>query len=133
MSTFEDPDADAEQAPHALRARAHATRRIDDPTQIHPVLGSLSGAAASFEESLPKLASFHDADAWPSVDGDHRAGRTATHQVSGEAHRAAEIFRQVASAVDHRHQIEATLTYSRPDHPLPPIPHRAGPARRPSQ
>ena len=84
MPTFNDPVADAAEAQQSLRGLAHATRTIDDPTQIYSVLGSLSAAAASLEQSLHQLASFHDGPArkraW--VSGDERAGRAASSQIS---------------------------------------------------
>lgn len=39
MPTFENPAADADDVQTALRALAHATRTIDDPRQVYPVLG----------------------------------------------------------------------------------------------
>lgn len=129
MSTFKDPAADAVEAQQALRGLAHATRSIDDPTQIYPVLGSLSAAAASLEQSLHQLASFHDGPArkraW--VSGDERAGRAASHQISWELHRAGEILRQVAASLDHAHEVEASIAYDHRDHPLMSEPPRRTP------
>ena len=76
MPTFEDPTADAAEAQQALRGLAHATRSIDDPTQIYAVLGSLSAAAASFEQSLHQLAQFHDR---AQATGHGDAARAAAH------------------------------------------------------
>ena len=121
MPTIEDPAADAAEAQQALRALAHATRIIVDPTQIYEVLGSLSQAAASLEQSLHQLAAFHDGPArkraW--ISGDPRVGRAASYQVSWEVHRAGEILRHVARALDRAHEIEAGIAYD--DHDLPAL------------
>ena len=120
MPTFNDPAADAEEAQQALRGLAHATRSIDDPTQIYPVLRSLSAAAASLEQTLHQLARFHDGPArkrtW--VSGDDRAARAASHQISWRLHRAGEILRQVAVSLDHAHEAEASIAYDSRDLPL---------------
>ena len=113
MPTFEDPAVDADEMQTALRALAHATRSIDDPRQIYSVLGSLTSSIASLSQSLHQLAAFHDTpstrSAW--VVSDTRAARTASHNVSWELHRSAEILHQVAESVGHAHGSEATITY----------------------
>ena len=129
MPTFNDPAADAAEAQQALRGLAHATRNIDDPRQFYSVLGSLSAASASLEQSLHQLASFHDGPvrkrAW--VSGDERAGRAASHQISWELHRAGEILRQVAASLDHAHEVEAAIAYDSSNFPLVPEPPRRTP------
>ena len=57
MPTFDNPAADASKAEQALRGLAHATRRIEDPSQIYGVLGSLSRGIASLSQSLHQLGS----------------------------------------------------------------------------
>lgn len=101
MPTFEDAVADAVEAGHALRALAHATHAVDDPPVLYDVLGSLSGSAAAFEQSLQQLAAFHDAPGRTGarVGGDARSGRVGSFQISWELHRAAEILRHVTRAV----------------------------------
>ena len=130
MPTFDDPAADAAKAQRSLRGLAHAMRSIDDPRQVYSVLGSLSQAASSLEQSLHQLAEFHDGPArkraW--VTGDERAGRAASHQISWELHRAGEILRQVASAIDHAHEVEATIAYDHRDFPLIPEPQGSTPS-----
>jgi hypothetical protein len=122
VPTFDDAAADAAEAQQALRGLAHATRTIDDPGQIYAVLGSLSTAAASLEQSLHQLGAFHDGPArtraW--LNGDERAGRAASDQVSWELHRAGEILRQVAAALDRAHQMAAQIGYDHRN--VPPLP-----------
>ncbi len=119
MPSFNDPAADAVEAQEALRGLAHATRSVDDPRQIYSVLGSLSAAAASLEQSLHQLAAFHDGPAhkraWEA--GDVRTSRAAAHQVSWELHRAGEILHQVAASLDRAHEVEATIANEHRDFP----------------
>ena len=130
MPTFDDAAADAAEAQQALRGLAHATRTIDDPGQIYAVLGPLSTAAASLEQTLHQLGAFHDGPArkraW--LNGDERAGRAASDQVSWELHRAGEILRQVAAALDRAHEVQAQIAYDHRDSPLLPEPTRSTPS-----
>jgi hypothetical protein len=119
MPTFNDPVADADELREVVRRLAHATRLIEDPTSIYPVLGSISSALASLSQSLHQLGAFHDGptrrQAW--INGDPQAGRAASYRESWELHRAAEMIHQVAESVDHAHEIEATIAYDIDDHP----------------
>jgi hypothetical protein len=119
MPTFTNPNDDAEEAREALRGLAHATQSIDDPTDIYPVLGSLTNGLASLAQALHQLGDFHDGPAlrrtW--ITNDARKGRSASYQVSWELHRAAEMLRQVAETVDRAHQAEATIAYDSTDFP----------------
>ena len=132
MPTFTDPAADADEAREAVRGLAHATRSIDDPTAIYPVLGAISSALASMAQSLHQLANFHDDPTRKGArgNGDPHADRTASYRESWELHRAAEMIHQVAECVDRAHEIEATIAYVIPDHPsLAPVQrpsHRPG-------
>src|SRR3546814_18892496 len=81
MPPFDNPAADASEAEQALRGLAHATRRIDDPTQIYAVLGSLSRVTASLSQALHQLGSYHDHHG-------ARAGAPIVHQKqTGTAYR----------------------------------------------
>ena len=113
MPTFEDSAADAAEAQLALRGLAHATRSIRDPGELYSVLGSLSGAVRSLEQSLHQLAAFHDGAKGPRavVNDSRREGRAAGYQVAWELHRAGEIVRQVGRVIDHAHEVEATIGY----------------------
>jgi hypothetical protein len=119
MPTFSDPVAAADELREAVRGLAHATRSVDDPTAIYPVLGSISSALASLSQTLHQLGDFHDGptrkQAW--MNGDTHAGRAASYKESWELHRAAEMIHQVAECVDRAHQIEATIAYDIYDYP----------------
>ena len=128
MPTFNDPVADADEVREAIRGLAHATRSIEDPTLIYPVLGSISSALASLSQSLHQVGEFHDGpagkQAW--INGDPHAGRAASYKESWELHRAAEMIHQVAECVDRAHEVEATIAYHTADYPsLAPIPRHA--------
>lgn len=113
MPRFEDPATDAAEAQLALRGLAHATRSIKDPAELYSVLGSLSGALRSLEQSLHQLAALHDGAKCPRavVNDSRREGRAAGYQVAWELHRAGEIVRQVGRVIDHAHEVEATIGY----------------------
>ena len=119
MPSFTDPVADAEELREAVRGLAHASRAIEDPTSVYPVLGAVSSALASLSQSLHQLGDFHDGptrkQAW--MNGDSNAGRAASYKVSWELHRAGEMVHQVAECVDRAHEVEATITYDIADYP----------------
>ena len=119
MPTFTNPNDDAEEAREALRGLAHATRSIDDPTDVYPVLGSLTNGLVSLAQVLHQLGDFHDGPAlkrtWMANDA--RTGRSASYRVSWELHRAAEMLHQVAGTVDRAHEAEATIAHDSTDVP----------------
>jgi hypothetical protein len=113
MPAFDRPRTHADEAREALRLLAHATRNVEDPTEIYPVLGELSHGLASLAQSLHQIADFHEGPArqraW--VTGDAWTGRAASYQVAWELHRAAQMVHQVAAGIDRAHEIEATIAY----------------------
>jgi hypothetical protein len=119
MPTFTNPNDAAAEAREALRGLAHAPRSIDDPTDIYPVLGSLTSGLASLAQALHQLGDFHDGPAlkrtW--MTNDARTGRSASYRVSWELHRAAGMLHQVAETIDRAHEVEATIAYDTPDFP----------------
>jgi hypothetical protein len=119
MPTFNNPVADADELREAVRGLAHATRSIEDPTSIYPVLGSISSALASLTQSLHQLGDFHDSPATKTawMTGDPHAGRASSYRVSWELHRAAEMLHQVAAGIDRAHEVEATIAYDIRDYP----------------
>ena len=115
MPTFDNPAADAAEAEQALRGLAHATRRIEDPSQIYGVLGSLSRATASLSQSLHQLGSHHDnhgARADATIVDPKQTG--AAYRVSWDLHRAGEMLASIQKSIDSAHQSEATIVYQDP-------------------
>ncbi|MDT0203896.1 hypothetical protein [Nocardioides sp. AE5] len=115
MPTYEVPTVDAEEAAQALRGLAHATRRIEDPSQIYGVLGSLSRATASLSQSLHQLGSYHDkhgARAEATIVDPKQTG--AAYRVSWDLHRAGEMLASIQKSIDSAHQSEATIIYQEP-------------------
>jgi hypothetical protein len=123
MPTFTDPAHDAEEARQALRGLAHATRSIDDPATVYDLLGTISQALASLEQTLHQAGTFHDNlqrhNIRPVVADSPRGGTAASYQVAWELHRAAAMTHQVAAAIDHAHEIESRIAYSMPVAPAP--------------
>lgn len=99
MPTYENPAADASEAAEALRGLAHASRTISDPSDTYRVLGSLSGALMSLQQSLDQLADWHErnADHAATDDGDRATGRRDATAASDYLHHAAE-------RVEHAHR-----------------------------
>jgi hypothetical protein len=131
MAIHDRPRTHADEAREALRLLAHATRDIEDPTEIYPVLSELSNGLASLAQSLHQIGDFHEGPArkraW--VTGDPRTGRAASYQVAWEVRRAAEMIQQVATAIDRAHEVEATIAYDVRDfRTLAPVPR---PTREP--
>ena len=125
MTNFDDPVLAADETQQASRALAHATRGLRDPREIYSILGSLSAAAASLSQTLHQVASAHDGPPQPGdwVPAKAPRERAAAYQVSWELHRAGEIMRQVASAINHAHEVEATIAYTHgPTHDLAHVP-----------
>ncbi|GAA1761380.1 hypothetical protein GCM10009795_004760 [Nocardioides hankookensis] len=131
MPTYSDPAADATEAREAIRGLAHATRTLEDPVAIYPVLGSISAALASLTQTLHQLGDVHDGPAirgaW--INGDSRADTASSYRVSWELHRAAEMVHQVAAAVDRAHEIEATIAYDQAPAHTADRPHAGSPLR----
>lgn len=122
MTTFDDPVAHAAEVREAVRALAHATRNMQDPTDLYSIIGSLSSSLASMAQVLQQLGATHDR--MSSVGGQAPIGRedrATAYQVSWELHRAAEMVHQVASTVDRAHQLEAAITYD-VHLPIAPVP-----------
>jgi hypothetical protein len=121
MPTFNDPAADAQEAADALRGLAHATRVIDDRSDIYAVLGSVSAGLHSLHQALHQLGRFHDAPRRAQVPSG-AAGRAASSRVSSELHRGAELLLQVAAGLDRAHEVEATIVNAPRNPPLVALP-----------
>lgn len=111
MPTYESPAADAGEAAEALRGLAHASRNITDPSDSYRVLGSLSTALASLQQSLDQLAGWHDRNAERAAtdEGDHRAGRheavSAGVCLRDAADRVLQAHRSLNEAFSHNGRI----------------------------
>ena len=119
MPTFEDSSADAAEAQLALRGLAHATRSIRDPGELYSVLGSLSGALRSLEQSLHQLAAFHDGAKGPrAVVNDNPAGGSSRWLSGGLGAASSGRDRPPGGrGIDRAHEVEATIAYELGDSP----------------
>lgn len=113
MTTSDGPEANADTARQALGQLARATRHIENPTQIYPILGDLSNALASFAQSLHQMAASHEGPVreHAQLTGDARSGRATAYQIAWELHRAAEMLAQATKPLDKAHELEATIAY----------------------
>jgi hypothetical protein len=114
MPTFDGHSTHAAEARQALRQLAHATRHLDDATEIYPILGELTAGLDSLAQSLHQIGAFHEGPAFERTwaSGNLRAWRAASYEVAWELHRAAEMVHQVATGLDRAHETEATIDYS---------------------
>ncbi len=111
MPTYDNPAVDADEAAEALRGLAHASRNITDPSETYRVLGSLSTALASLQQSLDQLADWHDRNAERAAtdDGARRAGRheavSAGVCLRDAADRVRQAHRSLNEAFSHNGRI----------------------------
>src|SRR3546814_18556746 len=113
MPTFEDPAVDATEAEQALRGLAHATRRIDDPSQIYGVLGSVSQAIASLSQALHQIGSFHDehgARADATIIHPRQTG--PAHPLSWDPHRPAATLTSAGRSIHTPHASAAPTLHN---------------------
>lgn len=111
MPSSSEIERAAELAREGLRTLAYATRVIDDPQQVYPILGSLSSAVAALSQSLHQIAAAHDRRGHTWGADPHRSPAEAPLEVAWELHRAADILRQVGEAIDHAHNVEGNIVY----------------------
>jgi hypothetical protein len=113
MPTFQDPVVDGEEASHALRALAHATRTFDDPAQTYEVVGDLLGGLRSLEQVLDQLAFAHtSSDAIARTDdGDHWAGVEEAHAAALALRRASTLVARAGLALDRASQHSGRIAW----------------------
>ena len=113
MPTFQDPVVDGEEACHALRALAHATRTFDDPAKTYEVVGDLLGGLRSLEQVLDQLAFAHtSSDAVARTDdGDHWAGVEEAHAAALALRRASTLVARAGLALDRASQHSGRIAW----------------------
>lgn len=121
MPTFSRRCSSADEAYAAPRGLGHATHSIDDRTEVHAVLGSLSPGLASSEQAAHQLGQFHDGPTCKKewTTGAPRTWRVASYHVAGEMRRAAEIVHQVTAGLGRAFETEATIAYDVRGFPSP--------------
>ncbi|MGE9809593.1 hypothetical protein [Janibacter sp. G1551] len=94
MPTFTDPTKDAAEASEALRGLTHATIRIDQPTQMYPILGDLLSGVRSLRQALDQLAEAHATRQVHATDdhGNPAAGARDALAAADELHQAATLI-----------------------------------------
>lgn len=121
MPTFDDPQADANEAQAALRGLAHATRAFSDPADTYPVIGDLLAGVRSLRQVLDQLASAHIARAHDD-NGNQLAGASSALAAADELHQAATLLDTVEWRLDAASQHSGRITWH------PAIPARRDPA-----
>ena len=134
MPTFQDPVVDGEEACHALRALAHATRTFDDPAQTYEVVGDLLGGLRSLEQVLDQLAFAHtSSDAIARTDdGDHWAGVEEAHAAALALRRASTLVARAGLALDRASQHSGRIAWGSSAAAAPPVSESLAPRVNPN-
>lgn len=119
MPTFDDPVVDADEAAEALRGLAHASRMFTDPGDTYRVLGSLSAALASLQQSLDQIAAWHDRNTEHASDddGDRHAGRRDAETAATRLRDAAGRVRQAHGALNEAFNHNGRIAWQPPATP----------------
>lgn len=113
MPTFENPLTDAEEASHALRGLAHATRAFENPADTYAVIGDLLGGVRSLRQVLHQLAAAHISHSRTArtETGDTQAGLRAAIAAADELHAASILLNRVETHVDAASQRSGTIAW----------------------
>lgn len=113
MPTFENPLTDAEEASHALRGLAHATRTFENPADTYAVVGDLLGGVRSLRQVLHQLAAAHISHSRTARTdtGDAQAGLRAAIAAADELHAASVLFDRVETHLDAASQRSGTIAW----------------------
>lgn len=114
MPTFDDPLTDAEEASHALRGLAHATRTFENPADTYEVIGDLLGGVRSLRQVLHQLAAAHithSRTARTDGGGDTQAGLRAAIAAADELHAASVLLDRVETHLDAASQHSGTIAW----------------------
>ena len=102
MPTFTNPLADAVEASEALRALAHASRSVDDPAVLYPVIGDLLVGVGALGQILRQLADAHTIHQTRALDdaGNPASGQAWALGAADELRQAAALLERVEERVD---------------------------------
>lgn len=113
MPTFDNPLTDAEEASHALRGLAHATRTFENSADTYAVIGDLLGGVRSLRQVLHQLAAAHITHSRTARTdtGDTQAGLRAAIAAADELHAASVLFDRVEMHLDAALQHSGTIAW----------------------
>ena len=116
MPTFEEPIADADEARQALRGLAHTSQHINDPANLHRIVGELVTATRYLEQSLIQLggASLTHQDRATHDDGDRNLGAADAWAAADALRQAAGHVNAAGGALDQASGHLSRITWQRP-------------------
>lgn len=102
MPTFEDPAAEAAKASETLRALTHTTRGVENPSELHNVLGDALDSVRSLRQALDQVARAYETHRARAGDdnGDIAAGARFVFTVSSELYDAAQLLDGVEAGLN---------------------------------
>ena len=113
MPTFNDPQADAEEASQALRSLAHATRSLDDPSVTYTTMGELLSGVRSLRQVLDQLSEAHLNNRGLAHDdgGNHLNGAHQALAAADELHQAGTLLDEVHARLDKASQHSGRIAW----------------------
>lgn len=102
MPTFTNPHADAVEAAEALRALAHASRGVEDPAVLYPVIGELLTGVGALGQVLGQLADAHTIHLARALDdaGNPASGQAWALGAADELRHAAALLERIETRLD---------------------------------
>jgi hypothetical protein len=116
-----------DRARDAVRALAHPSGRITDPSEVYWLLGNLRDIAAALNQTCRQLSTWHASNAMNAVSdsGSRMAGWANAESAATHLARAADLLAGAGTALDDAHNANAAVAW------IPPAPRTPRPA--PSQ
>lgn len=113
MPRFEDSAAEAAKASEALRALTHSTRNVENPSELHNVLGDALNSVRSLRQTLDQVARAYETHRARAGDdnGDITAGARFIFTASSELHDAAQLLDGVEAGLNVASHASRQITW----------------------
>lgn len=113
MPTFEDPAADAARTSDTLRALARTTRSVENPAELHNVLGDALDSVRSLRQVLDQVARAYETHRARAGDNnvDITAGARFVFTASSELYDAAQLLNGVKAGLNIASHASRQITW----------------------
>lgn len=113
MPRFEDPAADEARASETLRALARTTRNVENPAELHRVLGDALDSVRSLRQVLDQVARTYETQRARAGDdnGDITAGARFVFTASSELYVAAQLLDGVEAGLNIASYASGNITW----------------------
>ncbi len=131
MGNHDDPVAAAAEAAEAMRALAHATQRLDNPSDLTWTLGDVLAITSRLIQVLEQVGHAHRDHAQSAHDNSGRrtAGRAFALSAAADLHQAAITHAEAFRRLDRAAQSSGRIGWSAPEPAnRTPVPLAARPA-----